>query len=296
MQLTPEQVEGFDRDGFLLIENLFSQDELDLLSSEIRAEFAGDSPRHIRERSGAVRSVFAVHFTNEVFRCLMKLPRLLEPARQLLGSDVYVHQYKLNAKVALDGDKWEWHQDFLYWHKEDGMPEPRVLTAALFIQEVNDYNGPMLLIPGSHREGMIDLGVTEARENGGAQSNGGSQDWIHTLTADLKYKIDREILAGLLRRNRICAGKGPAGLVLFFQGNLFHASADNLSAEDRNSVFISYNSVENKLREVERPRPTFIASRDFRAVAPTSDDALLMMCKSRRIEYQERVQQVGELA
>ena len=276
MQLTDEQVEKFEKDGYLVIESLFSPEELEVILGEVPRELTEDSPRRIKEASGAVRSVFALHSTNEKFRCLTRLPRLVEPAKQLLKSDVYVHQFKLNAKVALEGEQWEWHQDFLYWYKEDGMPSPRVLTAAVFLQDVNDFNGPMLVIPGSHKEGMIDIEAQQVG-NGGSRIGDGAGTWIHTLTADLKYKINRNILANLLTKNSIYAAKGRAGFVLFFHGNLFHASSNNLSPYDRMSIFVTYNSSENCLHDMEKPRPTFIADRDFTPIRPVSDDALLRM-------------------
>lgn len=284
MRLTDEQVANFSRDGYLLVENLFSPEEIEIILGEIPRAFAEDSPRRIREKSGAVRSVFALHQTNETFRRLTRLPRLVEPARQLLESEVYVHQFKVNAKVALEGDQWEWHQDFLYWHKEDGMPAPRVLTATVFLQDVDDFNGPMLLIPGSHRQGMIDVAAQQMESvavPGVPGANGNGASWIHTLTADLKYKIDRIALAKLLGANSIYAAKGRAGFVLFFHGNLFHASASNLSPHDRISIFVSYNSTENYLRDIEQPRPSFIASRDFSPITPVPDDSLLNGGESR---------------
>ena len=281
MKLTNEQVEKFEKDGYLVIESLFSPEELEVILGEVPREMAEDSPRRIRETSGAVRSVFALHSTNEKFRCLTRLPRLVEPAKQLLKSDVYVHQFKLNAKVALEGEQWEWHQDFLYWFKEDGMPSPRVLTAAVFLQDVNDFNGPMLVIPGSHKEGMIDVEAQEVEALGSVApriaEGDGAGTWIHTLTANLKYKINRRILAGLLTKNSIYAAKGRAGFVLFFHGNLFHASSNNLSPYDRMSIFVTYNSSENCLHDMKQPRPTFIADRDYTPIMPVSDDALLRM-------------------
>jgi ectoine hydroxylase len=277
MRLADAQIESYKRDGFLCVEKCFSKVEIDVLLHEIRREFTEDSQRRIKERGGAVRSVFASHMTNEVFRRLSRLSRLVEPARQLLESEIYIHQFKINAKVALEGDRWEWHQDFLYWHKEDDMPEPRVLTAVVFLQDVDDYNGPMLVIPGSHKEGMIDLPARPIyRGNGhGPDGQDGAASWMPTLTADLKYSINRDLLTKLLSKSHIYACKGLAGLTVFFHGNLFHASANNLSATDRLSVFISYNSVENKLRDVDNPRPSFIASRDFTPLMPIPDDALL---------------------
>lgn len=278
MRLSAAQVESYEKAGFLLLENCFSQQEIELVLEGVSREFETDSPRRIMERSGAVRSVFASHVHSELFDCLSRLRRLVEPAMQLLRSEVYTHQFKINAKAALEGDQWEWHQDFLYWHKEDGMPEPRVLTATVFLQDVNEFNGPMLLIPGSHKQGMIDLKVQAAHADAGNGSDGlalQAPAWMSTLTADLKYKVDREVLLRLLKNNNIYAAKGRAGFVLFFHGNLFHASANNLSGCDRMSIFVSYNSAENKLRAIESPRPTFIASRDFNPIVPVNDDALV---------------------
>lgn len=278
MRLSQAQIESYGKDGFLLIEDCFSQAEIDLVMGGVASEFELDSPRRILEKSGAVRSVFASHNHSGMFECLSRLRRLVEPAKQLLGSEIYTHQFKINAKTALEGDQWEWHQDFLYWHKEDGMREPRVLTATVFLQDVNEFNGPMLLIPGSHNLGMIDLRAQAAQADAGeGQSETGlpPPTWMSTLTADLKYKVDKHLLLRLLENHNIYAAKGRAGFVLFFHGNLFHASTNNLSACDRMSIFISYNSTENELPLIEKPRPTFIACRDFTPIVPLEDDALL---------------------
>lgn len=280
MQLSEQQLETYQKNGFLILENYFSHTELDIIKAELPRLFAEDTPRRILERSGAVRSIFAPHTTNRIFWYLARLPRLVEPAKQILGSEVYIHQYKVNAKVALEGDQWEWHQDFLYWHKEDNMPTVRVLSAVLFLQDVNDFNGPMLVIPGSHKKGMINLMPHEKfrpRESTRNDIYQNKPSWTSTLTADLKYKIDKDILARLVEENNIFSVKSTAGFVLLFHGNLLHASAGNLSPWDRFSVFITYNSVENTLGEVEKPRPEFIAHRDFRTVESLSDRALLEM-------------------
>jgi L-proline 4-hydroxylase len=277
MSLTEEQLSHYQEMGFLLVRNYLSPTELEILLAQIPQVFAEDSPRRILEKNGEVRSVFASHITNEAFRRLSRLPQFVDPAMQILGSDVYVHQFKINAKVALKGDQWEWHQDFLYWHKEDGMPAPRVLTAVLFLQEVNDFNGPILVIPGSHREGMIETIPHQSCSAGKTATgnlNGHIPSWAATLTSDLKYKIDKHVLARLVGERNIRAITGAAGSVLFFHGNLFHASPNNLSPWDRVCVFITYNSVENIPAEIKNPRPEYIACRDFSPIVAISRDAL----------------------
>ncbi len=268
MILKKQQLNSYHKNGFLIIENQFSPEEIALLKREMTKIAAIDRPGRVLETSGAVRTVFAPHSCNQFFQTLAQVPRLIEPAQQILKSEVYIHQYKLNAKVAFNGERWEWHQDFLYWHKEDSMPEPRALNVVVFLEDVNDFNGPLLVIPGSHRKGMIDL---EPNQSG----------WKSTLTSDLKYKINKQILTELLEDSNIFAIKGKAGFVLLFHCNLFHASASNLSPWDRFSAFITYNSIENTLPKIDNPRPNFIASRDFNPIKKLSDDALMKVRTNR---------------
>ncbi|MBE9039470.1 phytanoyl-CoA dioxygenase family protein [Oscillatoriales cyanobacterium LEGE 11467] len=261
MFLNEEQLNRYHQQGFLILENQFSSTEVSILRREMTQLCNIDRPERILEKSGAVRTFFSPHQYSQTFQALSHLSRLVEPARQILKSEVYLHQYKLNTKSALDGEQWEWHQDFLYWHKEDKMPEPRALNIVVFLQDVNEFNGPLLVIPGSHNKGTIDL-----------ESNCSS--WQSTLTADLKYKIDKKILSELLKDSQIVSITGSAGFVLLFHCNLFHASAGNLSPKDRFSAFISYNSVENTLPKIDRPRPEFISSHDFTPIQSCSDRVL----------------------
>ena len=74
---------------------------------------------------------------------------------QTLGGPVYLHQFKINTKNAHDGEIWHWHQDYRTWFEDDGMPEPRVINAALFLDDVTEFNGPTMFVPGTHKLGMI---------------------------------------------------------------------------------------------------------------------------------------------
>lgn len=266
MQLTPEQLKSYEERGFLCLPTLFSAAEVELMRGQLPALFAEDSERRVVEKgSQVVRSVYGSHATNEVFHRLARHPRLVGPAMQILGTPVYVYQFKINAKVAFLGDVWEWHQDYIFWQREDGVPEPRLVTISIFLDEVHEFNGPLLFIPGSHQEGVLDPprvgGVPEGYEN--------SPDWIANLTADLKYSIGKETLSRLVGNAGIVAPKGPAGSVLFFHPNAVHGSVPNMSPFDRRIVLITYNSVENLPARIERP--DFLVSRDFTPVAPVGD-------------------------
>jgi ectoine hydroxylase len=275
-----EQFDTYENEGILFLPNCFSREEVDAMKAELPSLFAEDTPRRVIEKDGGmVRSVYGSHTTNDVFRRLAHHPRLVEPAKQILGSEVYVYQFKINAKEAFGGDMWDWHQDYVFWRKEDGMPRARVLNVAIFLDDVTEFNGPMYFIPGSHKSGVIDV---PARDhifgNGGgagvaAYKN--SPAWISNLTASIKYSVDKEMVAKMVEENGIVAPKGERGSVIFFHGNLIHASPNNISPQGRAVIFVTYNSLENIPIEVEKPRPDFLSSRDYRPIVSLSDDTLL---------------------
>jgi ectoine hydroxylase-related dioxygenase (phytanoyl-CoA dioxygenase family) len=273
MWLTTSHVDRYREQGFLLQSDCFSAAELAPLRRALPGVFAEESPRRVLETNGRVRSVYGSHQTDAVFGILACHPRLVEAARRLLGGDVYVYQFKINAKIAFAGDVWDWHQDYVFWLHEDGLPEPRVTTAVVFLDDVTEFNGPMYFIPSSHREGVIETPARAERDRAYAAS----PDWISNLTANLKYSLRQEAVAALVRRFGIVAPKGPAGSVLFFDGNVLHASPSNISPFDRVIVLVTYCRTDVVAAAVPTPRPTFLASRDPRPITMVADDALLAL-------------------
>ena len=133
MQLSEQQLNEFDEKGYAFFPSLFSPDEAALLKTEADAVYASDRKEVWRESSGVARTAFAAHTYNEAFRRLGAHPRLIKPVEQLLNGPVYMHQFKVNAKAAFDGDVWQWHQDYGTWKRDDEMPEPRAMNIAVFI-------------------------------------------------------------------------------------------------------------------------------------------------------------------
>ena len=277
MKLSKQQIESYRENGYLLLTDVFDEDEVSRMTEEMRKVIKEDCPRRILEKNGHVRSFFAPDHTNDLFRRIVRLDRLVNPSSQLIGSEVYIHQTKLNTKHALVGDWWEWHQDYTFWKLDDGMPAPEVLTAMIFLNDVNEFNGPMLLIPGSHKDGVID-----AEENEGLPDENdkwfkdyqSSTSYMSALTSELKYTLKQHTIARWVEKRGIYPAKGPAGSVLFFDGNVFHASSNNLSPWDRHSFLVTYNSIKNTLPEMENPRPPFLANRIFTPLEPLPDTIL----------------------
>jgi ectoine hydroxylase len=258
--ITKEQIKQYRSEGYLLFPEYFTEEEISIMAAELPAMYAEESQRRVMEKDGkTVRGIHGCHKTNDVFRRLVRLPKFLNLAEQLLGGSVYVHQFKINAKQGMGGEVWEWHQDFTFWQLEDGMPEPKSLSMAIFINEVTEFNGPLLFYPGSHKEGMRDVYSSDSNPPEYADK----ESWISTLTARLKHGLSKDDIKQLALKYGIVAPKGPAGSLLIFDPLLVHGSVQNISPFDRNLVIVSYNRTENALQKVPNPRPEFIASRDF---------------------------------
>ncbi len=218
--------------------------------------YAQRRPENVREKgSDAVRTNFAAHMYSAPFARLARHPRMVEPVMQMFGEDVYMHQFKINGKMAFDGDVWQWHQDYGTWKNDDLMPEPRAMNVAIFLAEVNEFNGPLMFIPGSHK-----LGVLDARHD-------------RRPPAIRCGPSDHDTIRKLVERGGIVAPKGPAGSMILFHSCLVHASTSNLSPWDRISVYLSLCAVSNHIRRFKRPE--YIAHRDFTPIACLPDDCLL---------------------
>jgi Phytanoyl-CoA dioxygenase (PhyH) len=274
MELTATQVQNYKEQGWLFLPAFLSKQEIEIIQAEISLLTAPDTPGALFEKdSSTVRALHGCHISNSILRCLTMHPKLLGPSKQLLRSEVYVHQFKVNLKAAFSGDIWQWHQDFVFWHREDGMPGTRVINVVLFLDNVNEFNGPLCLIPGSHQYGTLSE-ETRPKLN---DSDEGKFDWSVNFSADLKFTVRNSVVAQLVREKGIVAPKGPSGSLLFFHSNLVHGSAPNISPYKRNLIITTYNSVENipQPSAGDKARPEFLASHDYTPLEPMPEDVLL---------------------
>jgi len=260
MKLTSEQLTEFDQEGWVFLPEVFSQDEIDVLTGEVPKIFAMQRDEVWRESgSEAVRTAFAAHTYNEAFRRLGAHPRLIEPVMQLVDGPVYMHQFKINGKAAFDGDVWQWHQDYGTWARDDLMPEPRAMNIALFLEDVTEFNGALMFIPRSHKAGVIEAGHD-------------------TLTTSYPlWTLDKETVTRLAEEGGMVAPKGKAGSMLLFHSNLVHASPGNISPWDRTIVYLSLCHVDNHIRQFKRDE--WIAHRDFTPIEPLPDDCLMELAR-----------------
>jgi ectoine hydroxylase len=266
MVLSEEAVAAYRRDGFFVARAFVPVSALDRLLSETPAILARESPRQILERDGrTVRSVYGPHQTSPVVAEFGRLPALAGAAMDLIGEGVYIHQSKINVKASFTGDQWEWHQDYIYWLRDDGIRAPNLVNAAVFLDEVTQFNGPLTLIPGSHTRGVLAVDEKDGQPAGYEEAPG----WVSTLTADEKYGVREEVIEELARAGGMVSPMGPAGTVLFFHPNILHASVRNISPYSRRTLIVVYNGVSNPATNTASPRPEFLAARDFAPVVPS---------------------------
>lgn len=267
--LNSEQIRHFHQFGYVFLKELYSASEIELFKDQIPDLLKHRDERVVMEKSGkAVRSIYGVHESNSILGALARHQKLAQAAQELLNGSVYVYQSKINIKDAFDGDVWDWHQDYIYWKNEDGMPSSSVLTAALFLDDITEFNSPVIMIPGSHRHGVTPVDVLNGKPS--EYQNGPA--WISNLTARLKYTVDRGTLADQVNKNGMVAEKGRAGSVLFFDGNVIHASQPNISPHSRTLLLYTYNRVDNAPPPTALHRPNFLASRNSTPIQLLSSD------------------------
>jgi len=269
MKLSAEQLKAFDELGYVFFPNCFSEDEIALLRLEADNILKLDRQEVWREKNGAPRTAFAAHKFNEVFEVMSRHPRLVEPLMQLFGESVYVHQFKLNAKAAFEGDVWQWHQDYGTWARDDGMLEPRAMNIAIFLDEVLPINGALMIIPKSHKQGVLAAGHDK------------------TTTSYPLWTLDKETVTRLAQEAAgpdgvgIVAPTGKPGSVLMFHGNLVHASPPNITPYPRKIVYLTLCAVSNHITKFTRPE--WIAHRDFAPIEPVDDDALIEYARAHKV-------------
>ena len=148
----------------------------------------------------------------------------------------------------------------MFMARDDGMPEPRAMNIAVFLDEVMAINGPLMIIPKSHKHGVFEAGHD-----------------LETTSYPL-WTLDKETITRLAEEGSIIAPTGKPGAVLMFHGNLVHASPPNITPYPRKIVYLTLCAVSNHITKFTRE--DWIAHRDFAPIEAVADDALLRFAKN----------------
>ena len=255
--ISEAQAQQFERDGYLVVNELFSPAEVSALldaATRLLADPGALDAQTVITEPGVdeVRSIFMIHRQDEVMRRLAADERLAGIARFILGDEVYIHQSRLNYKPGFVGKEFYWHSDFETWHVEDGMPRMRALSMSILLAPNTPTNGPLMVIPGSHRKYCACAGETP------------DENYLSSLKKQEYGVPDPLTLAELATDGGIVATTGDAGTVVIFDCNMMHGSNGNITPFPRGNAFFVYNAVSNRLVApygVPKTRPEFIAAR-----------------------------------
>ena len=260
--LKEDEAKYYEENGFIIFPEFFSEEEVGTLNWALE-ELKNDPSMVNREEyitepdSSELRSIFSQHLYSSIFEQLISDRRILDKVEQILGSKAYIHQSRINVKPAYKGKSFPWHSDFETWHAEDGLPRCRAVTAWIMLSDNTQFNGPLYLMPESHKKFVACAGETP-------------KDNYKESLKNQKYGVPTlDAMKILSKQKGITAALGKAGTLVFHDGNMMHGSPDNISPDSRTNAFFVYNSVENKPLEpfaAKGERANFLCLKDFKAL------------------------------
>jgi ectoine hydroxylase len=265
--LDEKELEIYEKDGFIIIPEVFSQKEIKKFAKELKIielnEKLWEKEEFISEpNDNKLRTIFNQHLFSKVYKKLSKDPRILNKVMQILGSDVYIHHGRINVKRAYQGKSFPWHSDFETWHSEDGLPNCRCLSAWLMLTDNTQFNGPLYLIKESHKRFVSCKGITP-------------KDNYKKSLKKQEYGVPSiNAIKQLSKNDKLVSAIGKAGTLVLHDGNILHGSADNISPDDRTNIFFVYNSVKNtpvKPFSSKSPRADFLCLKDFKPLKVNKD-------------------------
>lgn len=225
MKFTDDHLKTFNRDGYIVLRNLFDKAEVDLLYKvAIGDDVIGKNSFERTDGSGMkTRLALWYSLDGSLYSKFARSERIVSAAEKILGGRVAHYHSKLMQKEPKKGGAWEWHQDYGYWYKNNGFLFPDMLSVLTALTPATRDNGCLQMIRGSHRMGRVEHGFA------------GEQ-----VGADLE-KVNEALKIMPLDYLEMSPGD-----TAFFHCNTLHASAANLSDKARWSIITAYNLASNK--------------------------------------------------
>jgi ectoine hydroxylase-related dioxygenase (phytanoyl-CoA dioxygenase family) len=225
MKFLNKYLEAYQRDGYVVVRNFFTGDEVDLLyKMAIDDDTMSKKSLDRMDAAGLTTKLTLWYSLDESIYCkFARSIRIVEAVELMLGGRAAHYHSKLMHKAPKTGGAWEWHQDYGYWYKKNGFLFPAMLSVVTALTPSTKENGCLQMIRGSHLMGRIEHGLT------------GEQ-----VGADME-KVNEALKIMPLDYLEMDAGD-----TAFFHCNTLHASAANLSEHPRWSIITAYNLATNK--------------------------------------------------
>ncbi|GAB2587267.1 phytanoyl-CoA dioxygenase family protein [Spirosoma areae] len=225
--LTPDQIDQYERDGYLIVRDFFDPSEVTKLY-QVAIDDASIRKHafNINDSSGK-HSKLSLWYKpgDDIYGLLTRGETLVGAVDKLLdgaGSPVCHFHSKLMQKEPRVGGAWEWHQDYGYWYKNEFLMPDQLMSVMVAITDANRENGCLQVIKGSHKMGRVEHGFA-------GEQNGAAQRYV-----ELALKTMELVYVEL-----------KAGDILFFHSNILHRSEANLSDKARWSLISCYNRASN---------------------------------------------------
>lgn len=245
-QFTAADKEAFDLDGYVIIRNFFSQQEVDLIYGTSKNDSVINQKSFDFNDSKGMRTKLALWYTpqDDVYGLYSRCERMVNAVEMILGGTSAHYHSKLMQKEPKVGGAWEWHQDYGYWYN-NGFLFPDMVSVMLALTPATIENGCLQVLKGSHKMDRVEHGIT-------GQQVGASME-----------KVDEA-----LKRMELVYVELQPGDTLFFHCNVLHRSEANVSEHSRWSLISAYNLVSNKSYKNEPPS-------HYTPLQKVSDDAIV---------------------
>lgn len=176
-------------------------------------------------------------------------------AQEVLGEQVYVHQFKINQKLAFEDGNWPWHQDFIYWNQFDYIEHSHMLNIAIPLDDVNMLNGPLCIVLGTHKLGNVSESVSLNSRN----------IWQENVSSNLTFQAKKSFMEQVLSNEEYEFITCKAGECFAFYPQVIHASSNNMSVTNRRIMSITYNAISNRPSKPSS-RPDFLSAREHNVI------------------------------
>ena len=221
--LTPAQIAEYNEIGAIVVPDVLTPAEVAHLSAvtdgfveRARGLTAHNEIYDLEDSHSAtnprVRRIKAAHAQDPAYGDLARHPKILAVLQDLWGPDIRFDQAKLNMKCAGFGAPVEWHQDWAFYpHTNDDLAAVGVMFDDMAME-----NGPLMIIPGSHRGPIHDH-----------HANGIFCGAMDPENQDVDYSKAIPLV-------------GKAGSITVHHVRAVHGSAPNVSDRDRRLLLFQF--------------------------------------------------------
>lgn len=223
-KFTNAHLETYRRDGYVIIPEFFSKEEVALLLQAYHQDkLVRESAINVDDNSGMnTKLTLWYNSGDDIYGAFSRSERVIDGIEMIFGDTVALYHTKFMQKEPKVGGAWEWHQDYGYWY-DNGFLFPDMMSVMVAVTRANKANGCLQVLKGSHKLGRINHGST------------GQQ-----IGADI-----RRVEAALNIMELVYVELEP-GDTLYFDANLLHRSDANTSDTARFSLISAYNRAGNK--------------------------------------------------